>query len=138
MMVLLLVSLLMLPGELPGRARILVGEEVDQWTLHAVFENMDLPAGILNYRLEIRKSGASGTSSTSQSGKVETAPGRADTLAVSRLNVSRGDHLHARLVVLQGDRIIGEDALDCTLPCPAGVQDSRNSTGTEKTPPPGA
>jgi len=123
MLVRLLVGLLALPADPPGRARILVREEAGQWSIHAVFDNSDTPAGTLQYRLEVRKSGASGTSETSQSGEFETVPGREDTLAVSSLNVGEGDRIDARLVVMDGDRSVDEAIVSCTLPYPCTGMD---------------
>ena len=57
----------------------------------------------LNYELSVRRSGAAGTVRTSQSGTFETAPGQADTLSTTQVNVQTGDTIDLHLLVRRAD-----------------------------------
>lgn len=85
------------PGDDP--ARIEVERDGDTLLMRGIFEAADPPGAELNYTLDVRKQGASGTSSTRQGGAFTPTPGRADTLSTVRLGVQPGDTVEARLDV---------------------------------------
>ncbi|CBH22822.1 hypothetical protein SRM_p84016 (plasmid) [Salinibacter ruber M8] len=72
----------------------------DQLRVQGVFVSEDASADTLRYELSLRRSGATGTTQTTQSGSFAAGPGRADTLSTTQVNVQSGDtltlHLHVR------------------------------------------
>lgn len=80
-------------------ARIEAERDGDALLLRGIFEAADPPDAELSYALDVRKQGASGTSSTRQGGVFTPAADRADTLSTVRLGVQPGDTVEARLEV---------------------------------------
>jgi hypothetical protein len=100
----------------PGaHARIEIEAEGTRRRMRAVFANGSDYAGVLRYRLVVRREGAAGASTTRQSGAFETQPGRTDTLSQTHVSAQPGDRLRATLSVFAGDRLVDEAALDTTL-----------------------
>jgi len=85
-------------GEDP--ARIEAELDGDTLLMRGIFEAADPPSAELSYTLDVRKRGASGTSSTRQGGVFTPAADRADTLSTVRLGVQPGDTVEARLEVI--------------------------------------
>jgi len=88
-----------------GDARIEVDRQPDRYELVGTYSGTVVDG--LTYRLEVTREGQSGRSRSSQGGDVHSR-----TLSTSTVNVSVGDHIVARLTVLDGDRVVGEDLLD--------------------------
>ncbi|GAB5536979.1 MAG: hypothetical protein Rubg2KO_32280 [Rubricoccaceae bacterium] len=89
----------------PSNARIEVDRQPDRYELVGVYSGTVTDG--LTYRLEVTREGQSGRSRSSQGGVVQS-----DTLSTSTVNVSDGDHITARLTILDGDRVVAEDLLD--------------------------
>lgn len=62
-------------------------------------DERDASSHTLSYELSVRRDGAAGTTRTSQAGTFETAPGQADTLSTTQVNVQSGDMIDLHLVV---------------------------------------
>ncbi len=71
----------------------------DRLRVQGVFVNADVAADTLRYELSLRRSGAAGTTQTTQSGAFATGPGQADTLSTTQVNVQSGDTLILHLRV---------------------------------------
>jgi len=71
----------------------------DRLRVRGVFVNDGVGAETLRYELSVRRTGAAGTSRSSQSGTFETAPGRTDTLSTTQVNVQPGDEIDLKLIV---------------------------------------
>jgi nucleoid-associated protein YgaU len=74
----------------------------DRLRVQGVFVNADVAADTLRYELSLRRSGAAGTTQTTQSGPFTTGPGQADTLSTTQVNVQSGDTLTLHLRVRRG------------------------------------
>ena len=83
--------------------------------IRGVFVNDTTRAGPLSYALEVRRTGSSGTSQTSQSGTFETAPGRTDTLSAVAVNASPGATLRLHLRIQRGETTIDTAHVERTV-----------------------
>lgn len=63
----------------------------------------------LAYELNVRRTGESGTTQTTQSGTFETAPGQTDTLSTVRVSVQTGDRIELHLTIRQDGTLVDED-----------------------------
>jgi hypothetical protein len=87
----------------------------DRLRLRALFRGgPDLPDS-LSYELSVRRSGAAGTTQTTQSGVFSVTPGRPDTLSTVEVNVRTGDHLRVRVHVRAGTRPVDTAHLERTF-----------------------
>ena len=85
------------PDSRPDDAAVrLVVTPGPSYTVAVVAESAQAASG--TYTLTVERSGASGTSRSSQSGAFTVSAGGRDTLSVSRVNASPGDALRAELV----------------------------------------
>lgn len=89
-------------------ARIEVERDGGTLLLRGIFEAADPPAAELSYSLDVRKQGASGTSSTRQGGGFTPTPGRADTLSAVHVGVQPGDTVEARLDITGPAGLVAE------------------------------
>ncbi len=88
----------------------------DRLRVQGVFVNADATADTLRYELSLRRSGAAGTTQTTQSGPFATGPGRADTLSTTQVNVQSGDTLTLHLLVRRGETPIDSARVRRTIP----------------------
>ena len=89
----------------PSDARIEVDRQPGHYELVGTYSGPVVDG--LTYRLVVTREGRSGRSQSSQGGLVQ-----GDTLSMSSVNVSSGDHITARLTILDDNREIAEDVLD--------------------------
>ncbi|MCS3698419.1 hypothetical protein GGP73_003142 [Salinibacter ruber] len=75
----------------------------DRLRVQGVFVSEDASADTLHYELSLRRSGATGTTQTTQSGSFAAGPGRADTLSTTQVNVQSGDTLILHLRVRRSE-----------------------------------
>ena len=68
-------------------------------------------ADSLSYTFRSVKSGASGTASSSQSGRIFLPPSTEKCLSQSRFNQTSGDYYHIILKIYKGTRIVAADSL---------------------------
>lgn len=97
-------------------ARIVLTPENDTVHIQGVFENTEELSGTLTYALDVVREGASGTSSSAQSGSFETDPGQVDSLSTSRVNVSEGDRLEVDLTIEHNGERVARASIDCVYP----------------------
>jgi hypothetical protein len=88
----------------------------NQMRVQGVFVNADVAADTLRYELSLRRSGAAGTTQTTQSGPFATDPGQADTLSTTQVNVQSGDTLTLHLLVRRGEAPLDSARVRRTLP----------------------
>ena len=88
----------------------------NQMRVQSVFVNADVPPDTLRYELSLRRSGAAGTTQTTQSGPFATGPGQADTLSTTQVNVQSGDILTLHLRVRRADTPIDSARVRRTIP----------------------
>jgi hypothetical protein len=97
-------------------ARIHTERIGDRLRVQGVFVNADVAADTLRYELSLRRSGATGTTQTTQSGPFATGPGRADTLSTTQVNVQSGDTLTLHLRVRRAEAPIDSARVRRTIP----------------------
>lgn len=88
----------------------------DQLRVQGVFVNAGVAADTLRYELSLRRSGAAGTTQTTQSGPFATGPGQADTLSTTQVNVQSGDTLTLDLRVHRAETPIDSARVRRTIP----------------------
>ena len=88
----------------------------DRLRVQGVFVSEDASADTLHYELSLRRSGAAGTTQTTQSGPFATGPGRADTLSTTEVNVQSGDILTLHLRVRRAETLIDSARIRRTIP----------------------
>ncbi|MCS3754405.1 hypothetical protein GGP79_002369 [Salinibacter ruber] len=88
----------------------------NQMRVQSVFVNADVPADTLRYELSLRRSGAAGTTQTTQSGLFATGPGQADTLSTTQVNVQSGDTLTLHLLVRRAEAPLDNARVRRTIP----------------------
>jgi len=107
LLALCLAGVLTTPGGPPADstgAHIGVERDGNQLRVRALFAGAEPPADTLSYKLTVSRSGATGTTQTTQSGVFSVTPGRPDTLSTVQVNVQTGDHLRVHLRVRAGTR----------------------------------
>jgi hypothetical protein len=65
-------------------------------------------ADTLTYRLNVRRTGAAGTSQSTQSGRFDTVSGQTDTLSTVRINVQSGDQVDLHLTIRRDGTLVDE------------------------------
>ena len=88
----------------------------DRLRVQGVFVNADVAADTLRYELSLRRSGAAGTTQTTQSGPFATGPGQADTLSTTQVNVQSGDTLTLHLLVRRAEAPLDSARVRRTIP----------------------
>jgi len=88
----------------------------DRLRVQGVFVSEDASADTLRYELSLRRSGAAGTTQTTQSGAFATGPGQADTLSTTQVNVQSGDTLTFHLRVRRAETPIDSVRVRRTIP----------------------
>jgi hypothetical protein len=88
----------------------------DRLRVQGVFVSEDASADTLRYELSLRRSGAAGTTQTTQSGAFATGPGQADTLSTTQVNVQSGDTLTLHLRVRRAETPIDSARVRRTIP----------------------
>ena len=88
----------------------------DRLRVQGVFVNAGVAADTLRYELSLRRSGAAGTTQTTQSGPFTTGPGQADTLSTTQVNVQSGDTLTLHLRVRRAETPIDSARVRRTIP----------------------
>jgi hypothetical protein len=76
--------------------------------VRGIFAASEPPGAELSYQLDVTKSGASGRSTSRQSGTFRPTPSGADTLSTVRLGVQPGDEVEAVLTVSSGSGLVSE------------------------------
>lgn len=72
--------------------------------------------GEYRYELIVDRTGPAGTSRSKQSGTFTPGTSSADTLARTRVNLTSGDELHARLSIIEGDTVLKSRDIRRVLP----------------------
>lgn len=88
----------------------------DRLRVQGVFVNDDVATDTLRYELSVRRSGGTGTTQSTQSGFFTTAPGQADTLSTTQVNVQSGDTIELHLIVHRADAPLDSARVQRTIP----------------------
>jgi hypothetical protein len=89
-------------------ARLLVERQGERVRVQGAFTNDGTGKGMLTYELDVRRTGDTGTSQSTQSGQFETAPGQTDTLSTVQVNVQPGDRMALHLTIRRDGTLIDE------------------------------
>lgn len=94
-------------------ARLLMERQGESVRIRGAFTNESnrdslVGAGTLSYKLDVRRTGETGTSQSTQSGRFETVPGQTDTLSTVRVNVQPGDRMDLQLTIRRDETLIDE------------------------------
>ncbi|MDM8158242.1 hypothetical protein QUH73_00305 [Labilibaculum sp. K2S] len=98
-------------GQLPVKAWIVMESEVHSYLLKANVQNVGHNSLTLRYIFEVTKKERAGDTKTIQKGIFTVLDKSISSLSESRISLSKGDKLMAKLLIYQDNLIVAQDSV---------------------------